>query len=139
MIKNLLIIDDDLLTQKMLTMTINKYIFAQNIRTMSNGKEGVDYFKELANRKCLDVPDLVFLDINMPVMNGWEFLEEFTERYECLFPSVKICVLTSSVDSADSEKALSYPSVLMFISKPIRVEEINKLKSHEELKYFFAI
>lgn len=137
MIKKLLIIDDDPLAKRMLSMTIDKHQFAEKVSTLPNGKEGIDYFNDLSDQQERDTPDLIFLDIHMPVMNGWGFLEEYTERHEQRFPSVKICILTSSDDPADSERALSYSSVLMFIRKPVSTEEINKLKNHETLSHFF--
>lgn len=137
MIKKLLIIDDDPLTQRMLAMTVNRHQFAEQVSTLPNGKEGIDYFDALAGQPGPDTPDLVFLDINMPVMNGWNFLDEYTKRYEKQFPFIKICILTSSNDPADSERAFSYSSVLMFIRKPVSIEEITKLKSHQTLSHFF--
>ncbi|WP_247233399.1 response regulator [Telluribacter sp. SYSU D00476] len=138
MIKSLLIIDDEHTTAKLLKLTVIRHGFAENIITLNNGQEGVDYFEQLASGEEDVVPDLVFLDINMPIMNGWDFLDEFSARFEELFPETKICMLTSSVDPQDKLQAYYYSSVITFISKPLFLEEIRQLRHHTCLKHFFG-
>ncbi|GAB3170503.1 hypothetical protein GCM10027291_22230 [Telluribacter humicola] len=104
---------------------------------MNNGQEGVDYFEQLANNEDSVVPDLIFLDINMPIMNGWDFLDEYSARFEYLFPDTKICMLTSSVDPMDKLQAFYYSSVITFISKPLFKAEVELLRNHPNLTHYF--
>ena len=74
--------------------------------------------------------DLIFLDLNMPVMGGWEFLDHFSgEPYKALFNNIKVIVLSSTIDPHDIEKANTYPMVLQFMSKPITIEMLEELKT----------
>lgn len=81
---------------------------------------------QLASR---DLSTLIFLDLNMPVMNGWEFLEAFEKDYQHLHDLVKIVILTSSIDTADIIKSRQYKIVSDYISKPITAQVLNKLKT----------
>jgi CheY-like chemotaxis protein len=75
-------------------------------------------------------PDLIFLDINMPIMNGWEFLEEYESReYHKAFPTI-IVMISSSVYREDKEKAKSFAKVADFIEKPISEKQILQIKAH---------
>ena len=74
-------------------------------------------------------PSLVFLDLNMPVMDGWEFLDHFSkEEYTSAFKNTKVIVLSSTIDPNDIEKSKTYPMVLDFLSKPITKEIVENLK-----------
>lgn len=129
-------IDDDDISLKIVTLTVKRYHFAQHIFTLKNGKEGIAYLEDLVAMEKAP-PSLIFLDINMPVMDGWEFLEEYTRRFENNFPHTSICMLTSSLDPKDQEKASCYPNVIAFISKPIILDNMAMLRSHPRLRYFF--
>lgn len=138
MIKNLLLIDDDHTTLRLLTLMITRQGFAESVFTLNNGQEGVDYFDQLVNSEEGTVPDLIFLDINMPIMNGWDFLDEYSARFEHVFPDTKICMLTSSVDPMDKLQAFYYSSVITFISKPLFKAEMEALRNHPSLNHFFS-
>ncbi|HEV7349748.1 response regulator [Telluribacter sp.] len=138
MIKNLLLIDDDEITLKILKLLIVRQHFAENIITRKNGKEGLDYFDELSTQPGADeVPDLILLDINMPVMNGWDFLDDYSQRFETKFPNTKVCMLSSTVDPADFQKASNYACVISFVSKPLLMSEVEMLRKLEPLRHFF--
>jgi CheY-like chemotaxis protein len=64
-------------------------------------------------------PELIFLDLNMPIMGGWEFLDHFTSLAYSDFNSVNVIVLSSSIDRDDLAKAKKYPIIIDFLSKPI--------------------
>lgn len=88
------------------------------IKVCSNGIEALELIKTAG---C---PDLIFLDINMPGLNGFEFLEEFENTFTCATPVV---MLTSSTRKEDREKVSEYKSVIDYIEKPFRLEETKSL------------
>jgi CheY-like chemotaxis protein len=75
---------------------------------------------EILKYKTENYPDAIFLDINMPCMNGWEFLDSLC----VLNISIDVYMLTSSIDSRDQDKASKYTQVNDFISKPLREERL---------------
>lgn len=70
------------------------------------------------------VPDVIFVDINMPLMNGFQFVEEFEKNYSHKFPDTQLYVLSSSVRSDDRRRSLAYPSVRDFLIKPLTEEQL---------------
>ncbi|WP_247236553.1 response regulator [Telluribacter sp. SYSU D00476] len=137
MINNLVLIDDDPITLRIIELTIKRNQFADNVIKLKNGEEGIHFFEKLSTIETNIVPELVFLDLNMPVMNGWDFLDEYAARYQVLFPNTQICILSSSVDPQDQLRAQKYSSVIRFISKPIFISELTELKHHVSLYDYF--
>ena len=123
-IKIACIIDDDpifVLGTKRL-FEINE--FAKEIRVYKNGEEALNALKETL-RNGMDLPCIIFLDINMPVMDGWEFLDAFGEL-EGSRNSV-IYMLSSSVDPSDADRARSYSLVRDYLTKPLNQEKLDDL------------
>jgi CheY-like chemotaxis protein len=129
MIKKLLCIDDDVTTLMLIKMVIEKASFAKEVITALNGKEALDYYRNLVNdeEKKNDYPGLIFLDLNMPIMSGWEFLDEFVNRLLPEFPDTKVVILSSSANPVDKEKAKQYPNIIGYISKPITADLLKML------------
>lgn len=122
----ILCVDDDPITLMLYKMVVSKSGFAQQIDTAHNGEEALAYFDRLLASNE-DYPRLIFLDLNMPVMSGWEFLDLFTrEKYE-YFQDCRVIVLSSTIDPADIEKSKAYPMVIGFRSKPISKEMLSEL------------
>ncbi len=123
-LKNILIIDDDdeynFITEDTfqdtdLDCTLTFKLWAQD--ALAYLKENEDNF-----------PDLILLDINMPIMNGWEFLEEYQNRnYHISQPAI-IAMMSSSVYYKDKEKAMTYPQVMEYVDKPITVKNIYRIR-----------
>ncbi|WP_017732083.1 response regulator [Nafulsella turpanensis] len=86
--------------------------------------------KVLREGKPEDSPDVILLDINMPVIDGWKFLEHFTSMEELIQRKCSIYVLTSSLDASDEEAVKNHPSVTSIIHKPLKIEDIKLLFSH---------
>lgn len=118
------IIDDDPIyvfgTKRLMQMAN----FCESFLIFTNGKEALDKLKAIiVNGEVL--PDIILLDINMPVMDGWDFLDEFTK-----IPSRKkiiIYIVTSSIDPADVNKAKQYEYVSNYLVKPITFDKIKNL------------
>ncbi len=92
-----------------------------------NPEEALSHLSETATNRELRFPDVIFLDINMPLMNGWEFLEEYLNKNLQHISSTKIYILSSSLDPNDISKAQRYPIVSGFISKPLTPEKVNDI------------
>lgn len=129
MLDLILCIDDDPITLMLCKKVIIKTEFSNETITAQNGEEALEYFDtiKLGDPSTTKQPQLIFLDLNMPVMNGWEFLDCFnTEKYSN-FKSIKVVVLSSTIDPDDLEKAKTYPMVIDFLSKPITLSMLEYL------------
>ena len=129
----ILCVDDDPITLMLSKMVISRSIFAKEIVTAQNGEEALNYFDELRlnnlGTEINSYPTLIFLDLNMPIMGGWEFLDLFSKtEYVSNFEKTKVIVLSSTIDPSDIEKSKKYPMVFDFVSKPITRELLEELK-----------
>lgn len=132
MLNKILCIDDDPITLMLCKKVISKSEFSSEIDSAHNGEEALEYFDNLRTEKDsnneIKAPELIFLDLNMPIMNGWEFLDIFTKNnYTISFPETKVIVLSSTIDPKDIEKSKSYPMVINFLSKPITREMLDSI------------
>lgn len=128
MIKKLLCVDDDKITLTLIKLVVGKAAFAKEIITKTNGKEALDYYTELADKPISDAyPEVIFLDLNMPVMSGWDFLDEFLRSYYEKFKNTKIVILSSSADPEEKARASTYPMIIGYLSKPLTIKAINNL------------
>ena len=113
------LIDDDNIYQFTARKILESTGLAKHIQSFYNGSEAINYFKDQKNINLETLPDFIFLDINMPVMNGWEFLEEYHQLYGKLPKSIVLYVVSSSIDSYDINKSKEYENVTDYIVKPI--------------------
>lgn len=131
MLDTILFIDDDTITLMLCKMVISKSLFSKEIVTAKNGEEALQYFNTLkqANTNAhLSKPQLIFLDLNMPVMSGWEFLDSFSTPEYSEFNNTKVIILSSTIDPEDLEKSNKYPMVIDFLSKPISKEMLEYIR-----------
>lgn len=128
MLDKILCVDDDAITLMLCKMVIAKNSFSNEIATTNNGVEALNYFKMLKNNSLEKAPQIIFLDLNMPVMGGWEFLDCFSTEEYSDFNSTKTIILSSTIDPEDLEKSKKYPMVIDFLSKPISKEMLEYLK-----------
>jgi CheY-like chemotaxis protein len=130
-------IDDD-----PVTMILNKIIITKsskdiNIESAVDGLEAINYYASLVNsseEERLNYPELIFLDLDIPYMYGWDFLDEFIKKYYPFFPKTKVVILTSSINPKDEERARKYSIVIDFFSKPLTFSIFNKIKKSFELE-----
>jgi CheY-like chemotaxis protein len=121
---NLLVIDDDDINIFIIKKIVEKTGFDIDMVSKSNGQQAIDYLKETISVNK-QLPQLILIDINMPVMNGWEFIEAY-QTLGIEIP-VDLYILSSSVYENDIEKTKSYSSVKGFISKPLSMERLTEL------------
>jgi len=118
-----LLVEDDPITILVCKRTIEIAGFANNVKSVINGQEAIDYLRE-----STDIPDLILLDLNMPILNGWEFLEWFIVWVKDAVKVPAVYILSSTVDPEDQKKAMEYSSVKGFISKPLTKEHLSNLE-----------
>lgn len=124
-IETILIVDDDQ-TSSFVTKTIlKKAQIATHMVTVHSGREALETVKEFSvNHKKL--PEIILLDLNMPEMDGFEFLEELAQQQHMNLSHTKVFVLTSSVDPQDKEKAAASPvAVSGYLTKPLTQESLS--------------
>jgi CheY-like chemotaxis protein len=123
--RTICMIDDDDLHNKISTMFLNKLLPDVKVETFTYPEDAIENLKAAGA-----VYDLILLDINMPIMNGWEFMESCKENNF----DIPIFLLTSSIDNSDKLKAKEYSMVRQFHSKPINNEIIESIKIFLENK-----
>ena len=128
MLDSILFIDDDPITLMLCKMVTKKASFSNEIATAKNGEEALKYYDNLKTTSTIKKPQLIFLDLNMPVMNGWEFLDSFVTAEYSEYHDTKVIILSSTIDPQDLEKSKKYPMVIDFLSKPISKEMLEFLK-----------
>jgi CheY-like chemotaxis protein len=119
-----IVIDDDEFNNKICSVTLEKIDKDANIKTFLSPVEGFAHIVTEYSRTDHNESAVLFLDINMPVMNGWEFLERFDELDPSIKKRLKIYILSSSVDKRDIEKAKANKNVVHYLIKPLTKETI---------------
>ncbi len=139
MISLVLSVDDDKVTQMLNQMIFTRSSFSTKSIAFMNGKEILTFFETLINKETtqLQLPAIIFLDLNMPVMGGWEFLDSFCSDYACHFPEIKVVILSSTINPEEKQKAVSNNNVIDFLSKPLTLEMIDHLKQHPAIQQYF--
>ena len=127
MLDLIMCVEDDPITLMLFKKVVQKALFAKEITNATNGQEAINFINNITSEDTK--PQLIFLDLNMPVMGGWEFLNLFNNSNYYNLNRTKVIILTSTIDPEDVKKSKSYPNVIEFISKPITVEILNNLKS----------
>jgi len=119
-----LFIDDDKATNFFNERIANNYGYFKKIITVQSGMEGLDYLTSYASTDNLK-PDIIFLDINMPAMNGWEFLNEFHNLPEEITKGIKVVILSTSSEPNDINRYKENKNLLDYINKPINLDILN--------------
>jgi CheY-like chemotaxis protein len=117
--KKVLLVEDDPITIMVCERIIKMTEFADEVLSCDNGQKAINHIKAIVADPTIVAPEIIFLDINMPVMNGWDFLEEFAAIKSSLHFTPKIYILSSTVDPEDYKKASSFGTVTSFLSKPL--------------------
>lgn len=116
---DIFLIDDDSFFNY-LNKEVIKEVFPQKIvQAFDNAAEAIEVLENLAASSEQSFPKIILLDINMPIMDGWEFLDLFNKLPSHIIEKCKVIMHTSSIDPRDIEKAKTYPIVSDFISKPL--------------------
>jgi two-component SAPR family response regulator len=124
---SIIVIDDEYLSTYICEKLIKKVRKNTEITTYLNGKNAIDKLLEIKNKDVNLLPNYIFLDITMPTMNGWEFLEQFNALNIDPNGKCKIYILTSSLRQNDFIKSTSYDIIKDYIIKPLDFEKLKKV------------
>jgi CheY-like chemotaxis protein len=129
MVNTVLSIDDDLVTQLLNKFQLKAAKFCNNIIEVYNGQEAIDFFRKLDTGELpmASFPEIIFLDLNMPMMDGWGFVEAFKRDFAHFEEKTKIFILSSSINPADIERAKNERNVVDFLAKPLNAENLKKV------------
>jgi CheY-like chemotaxis protein len=124
-LNNILLIDDDDATCLILKAMLSKNNIVKKFNFCLGGMEALEFLRqsELNN----DFPQVIFVDLNMPGMSGYEFIPIYEERFYKKHPQTKLAVVTSSMRVKDQQQSLSFESVTKFITKPLTTEKIRSM------------
>lgn len=113
------LIDDDNIYQYTARIILEATGLTKEIRSFYNAQDALAFFNDPSNIVPEVLPDIIFLDINMPVMDGWAFLEEYDKFYRQLPKNIQIYMVSSSVNSSDMQRSRTYPTVSDYLVKPV--------------------
>lgn len=128
--KTIWVIDDDIIYQIIANKIIQKSEMFTNVTSFKNGKEAIDTLTSLAKQDEL-LPDIILLDINMPIMDGWEFMEEMTILKPSMTKKIIVYVVSSSIAIEDKNKSKTYPDILGYLSKPVHINDLILIASND--------
>jgi two-component SAPR family response regulator len=128
-----LLIDDDAIFMMFFKRMIIKSGISQDPIIFRNGLDAYEYIKD----RCEENKDFIlFLDINMPLMNGWQFLEKVSEN--CSVKNLTTFMVSSSTDESDISKAKNYSWVKDFLIKPVMQDDLEKIRNSPEIAAFYS-
>ena len=120
--KRVILIDDDQVNSFVCESIIRSISFAKEVLVFEQAEEAHNYLSHVASTRPDEFPELIFLDINMPGMDGWQFIQEYKKYPVAAIERCNLFVLSSAVDRKDILSAKSHKEVKDFISKPLSPE-----------------
>lgn len=122
-LKNLTIVDDDDIFVFLTTKIIEQTNLVDLIKVFGNGLDAINFLKE--NKNNVDaLPDIILLDLNMPIMNGWQFLEKYNKLNPTIGKKITIYICSSSISPDDITRAKTISEVSDYIIKPITKDKL---------------
>ena len=123
-INSVLLVDDDDVVNTLHSIILRQSGLVENILSVISGSEALSTLSACGKEQW---PSILFVDINMPGMNGWEFIERFHEKFSAYKHKCKICLLSSSLDPRDKEKANQSELVDFYFSKPLVSDNVKSI------------
>ncbi|MFV8360894.1 response regulator [Flavobacterium sp. LS1P3] len=128
------VIDDDPIYQIIINKIIQRSEMFSTISSFKNGKEAIDALHEILNTTTDNseiLPDLILLDINMPVMDGWEFMEKMGLLKSKFSKNITVYIVSSSIATEDKNKSKKYSDILGYLSKPVTINDLELIASDD--------
>lgn len=122
-LKTLTIVDDDDIFVFLTTKIIEQTNLVDLIKVFGNGLDAINFLKENKNNVGA-LPDIILLDLNMPIMNGWQFLEEYNKLNPTIGKKITIYICSSSISPDDITRAKTISEVSDYIIKPITKDKL---------------
>lgn len=127
----LFVADDNELDLRIIRLNLIKSPVFGHVLYFNDGKPLWDYIKSNI-KDAINLPDVLFLDIHMPEMDGWSVLESLENIYDKLAKPISVYIISTSLSSFDRNRALNYKFVKEFISKPLYRDKITSIAMEEE-------
>ena len=121
-IQNLTIVDDDDVFVFLTKKAIEQTCLVEKIRIFGNGRDAIIYLQENCGQPDL-LPEMILLDLNMPIMDGWQFLEKYLLLEPKIGKKIIIYIITSSISPHDMERAKGISAVTDYVIKPVSKEK----------------
>ena len=123
---NVLLIDDDELFLFLTEKSLGKSNYIGSLKSFDELADAQDYLDSCMAKNC-PFPDVIFVDMNMPGMNGREFAQLYSEKYYGKYPDTKLVILTSSISRKEKVDAMEVEAVKDFMQKPLTEEKLKNL------------
>lgn len=127
-LKKVVLIDDDQVNNFVCESIIRSEKFAEEVVSFEWAEDALAYLKKSVEQPLDSFPELIFLDINMPGMDGWSFIDEYRQLPKQYLEHCNLFMLSSAVDRKDIISAKSYAEVKDFFSKPLSSEILNFIR-----------
>lgn len=130
---NILLVDDDELYLYLMEKTIHQISKELVVSTFTDGEQAVEYIAKCTEEK-VELPEVIFLDINMPFLDGWGFLNEFKKLKPKIINNINIYMVSSSMRDSDVKRASNFEELTGYVVKPVnkvQLAEIFKKIYHE--------
>lgn len=127
--KNFMLVDDDIFCNLLTKKSIEIIINGAEVKDFVSPELALNFIETEFENKHSEEKTMLFLDINMPTLTAWEFLDEFEKFEASLKKQFKIYILSSSIDPAEIQRAKLHPDVIDFIEKPINKDFLKNMFS----------
>lgn len=123
------VVDDDSVYRFTIKMTIDLLKLPYRVLSFADGDEVLNFIKDNLDSEE-GLPDILFLDVNMPIMDGWDFLDEFEKLYPRLNKAIKVYMVSSSIDERDAYRSKQFSVVTDYLVKPVTEEFLEEILSN---------